>query len=300
MNILAYVKSLLPSFSKNRVIDDARMSYAELEGSTVPSFAEAEKLFYNFKFRSQQMADFTTIFRRIAKQDANQNLIVGISKALERVLQNKDYVQDKIAANFEDEVIAEGITCVKANLLRVLESVSFVSNYAMCFLNYVYILETAEINQENGYVRSNLSPAEIEYVKSRFTDFCLALNAIGRDKAKFTKAIEEIPDVFLDINTGATVIGTVGEDKVDPLLMRGFSMDCANPIYHVMLVLAERQIAVYKKNKELKKILELRLLNMKMLIEKSPDAKIEKEIAYTQSRIQGLEHDLKKMEEGMQ
>lgn len=299
MNIVAYIKSLLPSFSKNRVIDDARVSYAELEGNTVPSYMHAEKLFYNWKYRSQQMKDFSVIFKRIVKEDSQQNIIIGISRGLERVLENKVYVQEKIIEQFEDEVIAEGITCVKANLLRVLETVSFVSDYALSFLNYVYILETAEINEENGYVRSNLSPAEVEYLQARFTDFCLALNAIARKKDKFAKAIEDIPDVFLDINTGATLIGAVGEDKLDPLLMRNFSDNTSNFVYHVSLYFAERQIAKYKKNKELKKVLELRLLNLNMQIENTPNAKIEKEISYTQCRIQGLEHELKKLEESL-
>lgn len=299
MNIIAYIKSLLPNFSKNRVVDDARVTYAELEGNTIPSYVEAEKLFYNWKYRSQQMKDFTTTFKRIVKEDSQQNIIVGISRALDRILENKVYVQEKILTNFEDEVVTEGISCVKANLLRVLETVSFASNYALSFLNYVYILETAEINEESGYVRSSLSPAEIENLQARFTDFCLALNAIARKKDKFAKTIEEIPDVFLDINTGSTLIGTVGEDKLDPLLMRNFSGNTNNVIYHLRLMIAERQIANYKKNKELKKILELRLLNLKMQIENTPDAKIEREINYTQGRIQGLEHDLRKMEEGL-
>lgn len=297
MNIIAYVKSLLSGFTKNRVVDDARVTYAELEGNTIPSYAQAEQLFYNWKYRSQQMKDFSATFKRIVKEDSQQNIIVGISRALDRVLENKIYVQEKIDQHFEEEIVTEGITCVKANLLRVLETVSFVSNYALSFLNYIYILETAQLNEENGYVRSNLSPAEIQHLQDRFTDFCMALNSIARKKDKFAKAIEDIPDVFLDINTGATLIGTIGEEKLDPLLMRNFSGNTMNLIYHVRMMVAERQIASYKKNKELKKVLELRLLNLRMQLENTPDAKIEKEISYTQGRVQSLEHDLKKLEE---
>jgi len=299
MNIIAYINSLLPSFSKNRVVDDARETYAELLSNTVPAYIEAEKVFNNYSFRSQVMKDFSVTYKRIVREDKQVNMIVSISRALERIGQSKDYIQDKIDSNFESEVVSDGMSSVKANLLRILEAVGFTSDYAMLFLNYVYILETGEIVKDTGYVKSTLSPAEIQYLNKHFSDFCLALNTIAKDKQKIVKAIDEIPDVLLNINTGATLIGTVGEDKLDPLLLRNFTSDIKNPIYHLRMIFAERQVQKYKRNRELKKVLELRLLNMTMQLEGAPDAKLEKEIQYVQGRVQSLDHDLKKMEEGI-
>lgn len=299
MNIIAYIKSLLPSFSKNRIVDDARVTYAELESAAVPAYADAEKVFHNWKVRSSVMKEFTTTFKRIVKSDAEANIVIAISRGLTRILESKTFIQDKVEAHFESEVITDGISCVKANLLRILETTTFITDYSLLLLNYIYILETAEVVKESGYVRSSLSPAEIDYLHKNFTDFCLAFNALAKEKAKFSKIVDNIPDVLLDINTGETIIGTLGEDKADPLMMRGFSGNTNNPIYHLRLHWAEMQIAKYKRNKELKKVLELRLLNLNMQLEKTPDAKIEKEINYVQGRVQGLDHEIKKMEEGV-
>jgi hypothetical protein len=62
------------------------------------------------------------------------------------------------------------------------------------------------------------------------------------------------------------------------------------------MIVAEYQVARYKEKKELKSILELRLLNLKKTIDGSGDAALEKEINYTQSRIDKLNEQLRKAE----
>lgn len=299
MIITDFIKSLLPSFGKNRVVEDARITYADLEGMVIPSYIEAEKLFTGWKYRSQAMKDFEKIFKRIVKSDSDANMIVAISRGLQRMAEQKDYMQDKIEASFEPEIVSTGLSCLKVNILRIVEATTFISDYAIMFLNYAYILETAEQSKETGYVRSNLSPAEIKQVQDQFSDFCIAFNVVAKDKKQIVKAIDNIPDVLINIDTGNAVMGVLGEDKLDPLSMRGFSNVTANPIYHIRMIVAERQIAKWKKNKELKRVLELRLLNLQMLMSGTTDAKTEKEILYIQGRVQSIDHTLKKLEEGI-
>jgi hypothetical protein len=45
-----------------------------------------------------------------------------------------------------------------------------------------------------------------------------------------------------------------------------------------------------------KRLLELRLLNLKSLQDDSPDPSIEKEIVYLQNRIEGIEYKMHQME----
>lgn len=299
MSIISYISSLLPSFSKNKVVDDARLTYAELENNAVPSYAEAEKFFTNYKYRSQHAKDMSVVYKRICRNDSDLNMVVAISKNLGRILSAKDKIMKHIESEFEDEIITSGISSRKLNLIRILEVVSFLTDFSLLFLNYMYVLETAEQNKDTGYVRSNLSKAEVDHLNKCFTDFCLALNSLGRDKDKVEKAIDSIPDILLNIETGQSVVTTFSPDKLDPLSLHGFSSNTNNPIYHIRMMFAERQVAKFKRNKELKKVLELRVLNLMSLRENKEDAKLEKEIEYTQGRIQGLDHEIAKMEEGL-
>jgi hypothetical protein len=125
---------------------------------------------------------------------------------------------------------------------------------------------------------------------------------LAKSKQEVEKIIDTIPDIVINISNADAVSSTIDAGKLSPFsshgLIQGNSQTIFNnPIYHIGLMVAEWQANRYKLSKETKKVLELRLLNLQMIQQKNPDAKLEKEIEYIQSRIQGLDFKIKKMEE---
>lgn len=308
MNIIAYLKSLLPSFKKDRILEDSRIVKTELETVSIASYKEAEKVFVGWNFKSKQMQDYIKIFNRNFKPGAGfgakDNIVTSIRKALEKLLETHSVVEDKLQSSLEDVVMAEGVTCLKANLLQTLEGISFISKYAYKFLNYIYIVETANQAEQNEveYIKNNLSPADIAYIEESFTYFAILLSTLSKSKVEIEKIIETIPDIVINSTNADAIQSTIDQDKLSPLSTHGLVRNNAvtvfnNPIYHIGLMVAEWQANRYKLSKETKKVLELRLLNLQMIAQKNPDAKLEKEIEYIQSRIQGLDYKIKKMEE---
>jgi hypothetical protein len=307
MSILTYIRNLLPSFKKDRVIEDARIIRTELETVSIPSYKEAEKIFTKWDFKSKEMQDFTKIFSRNIKTSSafgnKDNLVVAIRKGLEALLVSHDLVEDKLQKYLEEDVVAEGITCLKANLIQCLEGISFVSKYSYKFLNYIYVVETAVKTEANAeeYIQSNFSKAEIDYIEKSFVPFCIAFGALTKTKIEFEKTIDKIPDIIINASNSDAVASTIDNEKLSPFMTTGFISDSVliNPIYHFALMVAEYQANQYKVSKETKKVLELRLLNLELINQRNPDAKLQKEIEYIQSRIQGLDYKIKKMEESV-
>lgn len=309
MSILTYIRNLLPSFKKDRVIEDARIIRSELETVSIPSYKEAEKVFTKYTFSSKEMQDYINIFNRNLKSSTafgnKDNIVVSIRKGLEVLLQNLETVEGKLEKHLEDDVIAEGITCLKANLIQCLEGISFVSKYSYKFLNFIYVAETAAIDGNSQQAISEcFSPAEIDYIEKSFVPFCIALGALTGTKAEFEKTIDRIPDIAITSSNSDAVAHTIDKSKLSPFDMNGLIQGpnqsvFGNPIYHFGLMVAEYQANRYKVSKETKKVLELRLLNLEMVKQKSPDAKLQKEIEYIQSRVQGLDYKIKKMEESV-
>lgn len=309
MSILTYIRNLLPSFKKDRVIEDARIIRSELETVSIPSYKEAEKVFTKYTFSSKEMQDYINIFNRNLKSSTafgnKDNIVVSIRKGLEALLQNLETVEGKLEKHLEDDVIAEGITCLKANLIQCLEGISFVSKYSYKFLNFIYVAETAAIDGNSQQAISEcFSPAEIDYIEKSFVPFCIALGALTGTKAEFEKTIDRIPDIAITSSNSDAVAHTIDKSKLSPFDMNGLIQGSnqsvfGNPIYHFGLMVAEYQANRYKVSKETKKVLELRLLNLEMVKQKSPDAKLQKEIEYIQSRVQGLDYKIKKMEESV-
>lgn len=309
MSLISYIKNLLPSFKKDRVLEDSRMVKTELTSVSIPSYKEAEKLLVKWDFKSKQVQGFITIFNRNMKGSSafgvKDNMIVSIRKGLEKLLETHEVIEERLNKTLEDDVVAEGITCLKANLIQCLEAISFVSKYSYKFLNYVYIAETGLLEgSSDRSLKDNYAPSEIELIEKDFTKFCLALAALTKSKPELEKLIDKIPDVIVSVTNSDALASTLGNDKLNPIGLHGFDIPdpssiSMNPIYHIGLMVAEFQANQYKVSKETKKILELRLLNLELTMQKNPDAKLQKEIEYIQSRIQGLDYKIRKMEESI-
>ena len=95
LNLIAYLKTLLPSLSKSRISEDARMTYEDLKATTIPAYSEAEKFFTSWHFRSAQMKNYEIGFKRLVKSDHEVNMIVAISRALQRISENSSFMQDR-------------------------------------------------------------------------------------------------------------------------------------------------------------------------------------------------------------
>lgn len=298
MNIIDYIKTLLPRFGKDRVIEDARMIIAELENVTVPTWKTASEVLGDYKFKSKEMRDYERVFERIVK-NSRFGLIPTIADTLENTVKVFKVLEDKAEKTFEEDILADGITLQKATILRSLEAVRFMSEYSLLFLNYLYIEETGAVGAKNYNAKTELSKAELDYIDENFAQFCATINVFEQSVDKFKNKLDSIPDLVVSLDASDMVFSTFGESKINPLgfayTVNGFNK---NPIYHVGLVVAEYQANKYKRNVELKRVLELRLLNLQRLQKGDvQDAKLEKEINWIQSRVQRLDHDIKKAEE---
>jgi len=324
MSILNYIRKLLPSFKKDRVIEDARIIRTELETVSIASYKEAEKVFTKWDFKSKEMQDYIKIFNRNIKSSSafgnKDNIVVSIRKGLEALLVSHELVEEKLQKYLEEDIIADGITCLKANLIQCLEGISFVSKYSYKFLNFIYVAETAEVTNyddliddknykpgsgnSKSYISDNFSPADLAYLENSFVPFCITFGALTKTKAEFEKIIDKIPDIVITSSNSDAISSTIDKDKLSPFALNGLIQGpnpsvFDNPIYHFALMVAEYQANRYKESKESKKVLELRLLNLEMIKQKNPDAKLQKEIEYIQSRIQGFDYKIKKMEESV-
>lgn len=299
MSLTTYIGSLLPKFGRNRVIEDLRITRTELETVAIASYHESLKTMSTWDFKSEEAKGLVNIFNRNIKTSKADNMIVSIFKGLEKLKDILDVTEDRVEKIMEETVISEGITCLKANLIKTIEISGFVSRYSVKLLNYLYVVETAALKADTRYIRDNYSPAELMMIEKSFTDFAIAFGVVTRTKQEFSKMLDDIPDVIITSGSSELVASALDHNKIDPLRLSGFnpSSTSFNPIYHIGIMVAEWQANRYKESKELKKVLELRLLNLQLIEEKAPNAKLEEEIAYVQSRIQGLDYKIQKMEE---
>lgn len=297
MRILDFIRSMLPRLRKDQILEDLRITEGELKNSVTPAYDDAEKYFKTAKLKSSESTEAATTFYRNYKATRvnKQNVILEIGSRLKNVIANLSFVTEQNEELLERDVFKDGLTAKKAILVRSAEQLSFISRYAIDFLNFIYVNET----REAGGAVHDLVPVQRKKLTDNIANFAALLSIFGDDPEKFKKQFDTMPDVVVNEKTFSSLSAVYSDDNLDPLyspMVAGFE---SNPIYHLRLVIAEWQADRYKVYKDKKRMLELRLLNLKMLDEKNPDPKVEQEIEYIQNRIEGLEFKMKKMEDSV-
>lgn len=302
MKVSKFVATLLPSFTKDDVVEDIRITRMEIKESTQPAYHAAADIFRAWKFKHEPLRkDLEQFARMNPGQPGNPsgqlgNLFVRVDRAFPAILENLDEVEALIVKTFNQEIAGSGVTYLKANLLQFVEVAGFVSKYARKFLDYTYVVETGEYEDSiNTYLKDNVIQADLEWLSANFVSFCTAFKIASTPSATLRKAIYSIPDVVVTDDTASTLTATHGESKIDPMQL-GFIPLWLNPIYHVRMFIAEWQASRYKASQEEMRLLQLRKLNLERLAQGKPDVALTRQIESLSGRIQTLNYKIMKME----
>lgn len=295
MKIASFVQTLLPSISKDTVLQDCIHTITELKEITAPSYHSAAEQLSSWKFKNPKVESLIgEISNRVSVGPGG--LFKAIARNLDDAVHNLTRVRQLIEKTYNEEVTAEGITYQKAMLLQFVEAGQFASKYARLFLNYVYCAETEAVDPEAASVADSFTRFELEFIEQNSITFGVAINALATPENKLAKHINEMPDVVVTAVNAQTLPTTLGSAKMDPLML-GFIPVWMNPIYHLRMALADWQHARYKQAEEDKKLIALRLLNLQRISDGKPDARVQKEIAYLERRSGDLAYQMQKFED---
>lgn len=296
MNIVSFLKSLVNMIKKPVITEDARITASELKLKTIPEYEAASKQFKS-KFLSDEALELSKDYANHTGNH-NANMIQTITKKLGVLEEVLGVVATVVEKRFEETTMVGGMTVLKANVIKLLDSSAFISSYALNLLNYIYVCETAAKLGTPDYIGENISNGQIKYVKTNFYAFCKLLDAIALPSKEVEEKIESIPDVQFG-NEPEMIAQTFDDSKLNPFAIMHFNHPF-NLIYHVRMIIAESQANRYKRAQELKKILELRRLKLEKANRDNPDANLDQQIAYTQSRIDALSEKIRQEEESVQ
>jgi hypothetical protein len=297
MKIPYYLTSLLPTFGKDRILEDINVTRGEISEFTHPAYAIAAPDFKTWKWKSERLATIAGSIDRQMKKPAHENYVTAIEKSFKPMLANLDEVKRMVEATYNDDVGGAGITYLKANLLQFVELIGFVSKYARKLLIYTYAAETETYPDSGTVFTDMIVPADIEWLTQNVVNFSTAFNIVTVPPAEVKKQLSQIPDMVVKQENSEAVTAALGESKLDPFRMKLIPI-WLNPIYHVRMFVAEYQTNRYHEAKAELQLLQLHKLHLEKLKEGKPDAKLAQEIQYTQSRVQKLSYKIAEMEKG--
>ena len=294
MKIPSFLSSLLPTFSKDRIIEDINVTHGEITEYTQRAYSLAAQDWKNHKFKSEHMKPFLGAFERHLK--GHGNFIVNIDAGFKNILANLEETKKLVEATYNEDVGGAGVTYLKANLLQFVELVGFVSKYARQLLIYAYAAETDGQEGSGISFSESIPPAQRDWLKSNMQNFYVAFNIVSVSPDEFKRKIKDIPDIVVKPEAGDALSAALGDKKLDPFNMKLIPV-WLNPIYHVRMFVAQWQTERYHQAKLELQLLQLHKLHLEKVRAGKSDAALEKQIEYTQNQISKLASKIRDMEE---
>lgn len=293
--ISEFVQGLLPGLKKDTVLEDLRVSIDNIDKIVVPSMDKVTAILKD-KFKSQALTDLNKAFNGAYKGKIKGNNFLVIARdCLSNVRANADYVDSQLQELLESTIVPDGLTSRKAVMIRSSKQIAFIADMTLDLANVALILETLEANGELSE-DMELSKGTTIRVQRNIIRYAYALMDFSKDPKEFQKLFEGTRDLYVGGSNAKNVSAAATELELDPFDSRLVQNVAYNPIYHLRIAVAQWQAKRYHAAKDKKKLLELRVLQLKAEQEKKSDPRILNEINYTQSRIDKIDRDLHETE----
>jgi hypothetical protein len=294
MKISDFIKSLLPSFDKSRMVDDLDNVKKRL-GELMPPLKAIAEIAGDRKFNNEWAAGVNSDFLNKVKMNpkVRGNMYANMYKIMLNVEASIPIIETQITRYFKEEIMKEAMTAVRISILQFIESYGFVID-----ITGQILLVTMQLEEDaaTNATEPSVVAGELNTLASKLNDYYSSMNLLAGPKEDLEKKINSIPDVTIDSENIASVTAVVEAGKLDPFGF-GFIGAKLNPIYHIRIAIAEYQTERYRLAKDTKQALELRLLRLKQLDAGKDDAALQLKIRNIEARIEDLSYKIKKMEE---
>lgn len=290
MNILTYIQSLLPTFGKDRVLEDLRLARTELQDLR-PTIKEAAKVLTKVKSKhSQELNRFATGLSLGYK--SNDTIFSFLSNNINNVIDHIDLLERLAKQELPDTIASKGLDLRQVNLVQLSEAISFVSEFTHFLCVFLTRNEYIEITTEKK-LESNSSnlPYEQEVFENGYKSYLIALRVLTKPVKDTETALANIPQIIaagVDYNVLRATTGAARMD-VGQLAAQGFEW---NPIYHVRLSIVERRELRYREAKAQLACFQLQLQRCKVAVAGKQDARLDREIAYLEREIRATSSEI--------
>jgi hypothetical protein len=292
MNIAKFLSTLLPSFGRERILEDLGCTLRELEGKVMPEYRQLTRDMQGFHYQNKQVKLLQGTFK---SNYGGGDMFSVIFKELPLIIANVQKIEQMAHDQFNGDVAAAGLTYKAATLLQLTECAAFVSKYARKLAVFVVTAESLELAKRSASLGESFPPAQEKWVTSNMVNFCTALTALATPTTKLVDSILGLPEAIVTSEGETGLMAQMGADKLDPFKTRFIPL-WMNPIYHVGMFVAEWQAARFKEAEEEMELLQLRRLNLLRQKQGKEDALLDQQIAKCESRMQTVGYKIAEME----
>lgn len=288
-SILDYFKNANHILKKEDVIKVLGFIFNSINNEVIPTF---DLMLVNKDLKKLSKNHTLELLNSACKLKAKDNadVLVKLRASFDTFLKNQKVLESLVTKELSDVLTDRALIARDAAIVRVISDIGSMTLYILD------ILDLALLDEKS----TNYSKMKIKKIKDGLIDFSDTYGIYGnsKDYEKVLKDLPSISDSTIDITANNDIsmlnvlVGKMGSGFILPKTT-GF---INNPIYHVRMWLVDREITKYEVLKDRRKVIELRLRELRLEESNTGDPKLREYIEYYEDKIASLDYDIAKIE----
>lgn len=285
MKLKMMLGKLFPSIAKNALLESVIQLNDILTQATKPT-VEIMAIIYddNIKDLPKSIIEFNEHFFKKYRMDYYPTVKVSINNCIELT----EYIERSLHDKFNDDITRSALNLYHANILKLLNIIGFVSDYARR-LALVHFIDLE-------YHQKNLTPehvkAEVDFLIDYKWSFIAAVNVFRQPVKDLIAKLESLPDIVVNEENYEIIKNTT---DVDPLEMN-FIVHPLNPVIFFGTKLNLYQAKKYKQAQADLQEIQARLHRLNNSRNGTNDARIDKQVEYYTNLSTKLKAEIARME----
>jgi len=287
-SLLNFFHSMNHTTKKEDVLTNIKRTFDNLNNEVLPTLSNViENVGNSDVIKKNNNIKLLAISAGIKSKD-NKDTLVKLKAILTNIAKNDDLVEKLVNDKLPDVVTDKTVT---VRDLAILKLASDLSNLTLFTLDFLYMILTDPKD-------SDFPKIKFQLIKDGMSDYGILIKTYSD---KFTKKIEtigKIADLPLETDEHKSsffekLLGKEGKVTNLP----NVNNFVGNPIYHIRLWLVDREVKKYENLKDKKKLLELKVLELKAKeANEGENPKLKKQIEYYEDKISSVEYEIAKIE----
>ena len=268
------------------VIETLAVTATGIGSDIIPSIDEMLNSYESARLSTSKPLKALSSMTRVQHKDS-KDLLLKYRTFFVEILNSIPHITNVVKSQLPKVMTDTTMTYKQVAILRFCSDLSSMTLFFLD-LGYAVIFDKAK----TGLSKKKIE--EIEEGMRTFTQMFSAYNGkVTETIKKLTKVSDEVvtrseSDVVNDIRAKST------GDIVDLPMNKGF---IGNPLYTLGMWLVDRQMAKMEALKDKKRLLEMRLMELKLEAENQPSEKVSKMVEYYETQVDNVEYNIRKIKE---
>lgn len=290
-SLLEYVGSLAPFKERKDLLNQISDLADEFDDSVAPMLSEVRDLILSLEVKSQLGQKYIGDMQRTV--NFRGNFLDLFFKSLENARGSIGVVTQEIRRTFGFQFTNTNLTVQRANLLKFVDALAFYIRWGRKFMLFMV---TQEAQARGRATSSSWSPAEIDWVQSNMAQFIGLYPAMILTPNELKQKLSAAADVEINAETYDLAVRSLGDGKMDPMRMAGFSPQ-RNPMLSLGKRVVEWRVARFKAAEEEYKALQHRTLELRDMLANNPSSPVlQRQIKLYEERLSEYEFDIAAVE----